>query len=227
MAAQTIQTNRARQIGFIVVALGCAGIAVWAFTSIELGVAKWGVTIVAGIAALLVWGYGTGTAGFATCPHCGKTIDHIDPKKQAAVLCAHCMEYSTGTDGMLDVTPDNYVANLPVFGAHLPNQLRWPEGCCVCEQPATRMIESKLVDERPGSPGRDLAVGVASLGILKAVDRTTYTIQTPHCSEHKGGAELLEPSGIDFPVAIAFRSYPYYKKFRAANMVPAIKLMSN
>ena len=227
MAAQRIRRDIGRQVLFLALAAGALAFAAWAFLTMHFAVARWGWGIAGAVAALLLWGYGTGTAGTVECPSCGKTIDKVDPKRNSAVLCPHCMEFGTGDGGMLDKTPADYVARSAVFGAVLPSNLVWPEGCCVCEQPATRMIESRLVDERPASAGRDLAVGVASLGILKAVDRTTYTIKAPHCAQHHDGVELKTPSGIDTSVALAFRSYPYYVKFRRANLVPALKLLIN
>jgi len=227
MASQKIRRNVQRQVLFALAALACAAVAVWAFRSIHFGLARWGITIVAGLAALLVYGFGSGTAGYVDCPHCDLVIHDVDPKTNLAVLCPHCRQFSTGTAGSLDVTPPDHVATLPVFGADLPEQLGWPPGCSVCEQPATRTIEGKLVDERPGSPGRDLVVGVASLGVLKAIDRTTYRIAAPHCAQHDDGVKLVTPRDLDAQVAIAFRSFSYYQKFIALNHVGPRALIVN
>jgi hypothetical protein len=124
-----------------------------------------------------------------------------------------------------------------VFGADLPEQIVWPPGCSVCAQPETRTITAELVDEKPGSAGRDAVVGLASLGTLKAVVRRTYTVSAPHCDAHDNGVALLKrhhavapvgmlkPAELVAEVGIAFRSYAYYQKFRAANDVLACRLI--
>ena len=227
MAAQKIRRNLVRQLAFVAAAAACGWVTVWAYRTIDFGLVRWGLAIVMGIVTLVVFGYGMATAGVVACPACGKTITAVDTGRNSGVLCPHCEVFLSGERGMLDRTPATYVARSAVFGSFLPNQIVWPPGCCVCEQPATRMIESKLVDEKPGSPGRDMAVGIASLGVLKAVDRTTYTIQAPHCDQHRDGVELVSPKDIEISVAIAFRSYGYYVKFRDANRMPLCRLLMN
>lgn len=152
------------------------------------------------------------------CPSCDLYIHGVDMDPDAAVLCPHCRAYASVEDGKLVKTPADRVAREPVFCVELPQQVTWPEGCCVCGQPATRHVESRLEIEQAGSLGRDLAVGVASLGILKAVDRTTYTLAVPHCAEHADGARLYLPAEAEqLNLGVGFRSYPYFAQFAALN----------
>jgi hypothetical protein len=221
-----IRRNLVRQLLFNGVALALVGLAVWAFFFINSSIARWVLVIGAGLSGLFAFLVGLGTSGIGACPECNTRLDAIDLKTNHAVLCPSCQRYLTSTDGMLDVTPADYVASMPAFGAALPEEeIVWPAGCCVCEGVASRLLDSKLVDDQPASTGRDFAVGVASLGVLKAIDRTTYRVAAPHCDRHKDGVSLVEPKGLDHSVAIAFRSYPYYQKFVSINRVAVRELL--
>lgn len=76
------------------------------------------------------------------------------------------------------------------FTAEVPDQIRWPEGCCVCGKPATRTVEARLVEDRNASLGPDMAVRLASLGTARLVEKHTFSVQVPHCQEHDDGAAL-------------------------------------
>jgi len=152
------------------------------------------------------------------CPSCDLYIHGVVLDPDGAVLCPHCRAYASVEGSKLVKTPPDRVAPEPVFCVELPQQVKWPEGCCVCGAPATRQVESKLEIEQDASFARDMAVGVASLGILRAVDRTTYTLPVPHCAQHADGAELYPSAEAEqLNLGIGFRSYPYFTQFAALN----------
>ena len=155
------------------------------------------------------------------CPSCDLYIHGVRLGGDGAVLCPHCREYASIQDGKLVKTPPDRVARAAVFCAELPQRaVLWPDGCCVCGQPATRQLDVKLVITQDSSFARDLATRAATLGMFKSVDQTRYTLAVPHCGAHGDGAALAmahEPDQLN--LGIAFRSYPYYKQYVQLNHV--------
>jgi len=153
------------------------------------------------------------------CPACDLYITGVHAKDGESVLCPHCREFGVMLAGKPVKPAPDLLAEKPLFCAELPTEgLRWPDRCCVCSQPATRGVDAKLQFEQDASLGRDMATRAATLGFLKAVDRTTITLSIPHCGAHGNGAELTMPYEREQPnFGIAFRSYPYFKQFVALN----------
>jgi hypothetical protein len=76
----------------------------------------------------------------------------------------------------------------------------------------------KLQYEQDASIGRDIATRAATLGMFSAVDRTTISLQVPHCAQHADGVELAMPfERAQLNFGITFRSYPYFREFLALN----------
>lgn len=171
------------------------------------------------------------------CPACGMTVDH-EGLFVGARICPVCGVYAVKEGRSYVRVGDTYVHGAPAFATALPaRNIQWPDGCCVCEQPATRMIGVKLVEKTDASFGRDLATRVASFGVLKAIDVHTYAVEVPHCAKHADGADLgyvshavrstsdapklgermLADRDTQATIGILFRSYPYFKKFLALN----------
>jgi hypothetical protein len=166
--------------------------------------------------------------GLATDP--GRAVD--------APLCKVCGAYSVKERGKMVRVPDDYVHSRPVFATALPAMDRqWPEGCCVCSRPVTRLVPIQLTENvDPGLMER-MATRAASLGFVKLTATQTYTIEVPHCALHDDGAcldivdaavrpttqaprigeRMLADRDEQGDIGIVFRSYPYFRKFLRAN----------
>ena len=111
------------------------------------------------------------------------------------------------------------VAAVPLFCAELPlHPPRWPALCPLCDRPAARPI-SIAIEFTSGAPVlSDMATRLATLGMFKAVERTTVVLEVPHCPQHDDGAALVLPYERDqLNYGIAFRSYRYFRKFLELN----------
>ena len=129
-----------------------------------------------------------------------------------------CKRYLAGNGAQLWLVPDDTVANAPTFGAVLKEQFGWPPGCCVCGQPATRVIPVTL---HVKETGRNLAHAAAGLALGRLVVRTgggsLVTVNAPHCAEHMDGVALENPT--IGPMRMLFRSYRVQQQFRKHNNV--------
>jgi len=182
----------------------------------------WMLLLVGGVAAW--FGIRGMTSTKLECPACDLYIHDVMVREGGAVLCPHCREYALYEAKALVKPPVGYVAAAPGFCVELPQRLQWPDGCCVCAQAATRVVPVTLQLEQDGNLGTNVAVGIASLGFLKMVDRTTYALDVPHCAQHADGAELTLPyEPAQVMPGIAFRSYPYYAAFKQLNRTTARK----
>lgn len=164
----------------------------------------------------LCWrGFQTGTV--AKCPSCDLPIHGVSITNNQATLCPYCTQYLSGRDGELWPTAEDYVADDCVFRTYVVDYVKpaLPEGCCVCGAPATRTEEITYV-EKDEPVAENLAVGVASLGLLKVVKNSTFAMSIPHCNAHTAGARL-EPSTGSFRIAIVFRSHKYLLAYCALN----------
>ena len=179
----------------------------------------WMLLLVGGVAAW--FGVKAMTTAKLECPSCDLYIHDVMVREGEAVLCPHCRTYALYQAKVLVATPPTFVAAAPTFCIELPSEMQWPAGCCVCDQPATRAVDVRLQIEQAGNLGTSLAVGIASLGFLRTVDRTTYALGVPHCALHADGAELALPyEAAQMMPGIAFRSYPYFVAFQALNRTP-------
>jgi hypothetical protein len=153
------------------------------------------------------------------CPACDLYITGARPSEGDSVLCPHCREFGVIQAGKLVKPAPDHVAERAIYCAELPIEgLRWPDGCVQCGTPASRGIPVKLVYEQDASMGRDMATRAVTLGMFKAIDQHTISLQVPHCGGHDRGAELVMPYEREQPnFGIAFRSYPYFKQFVATN----------
>ena len=225
---QLVRQDTGRLAWFIAGAVFCGLVALWAYTTIGWDVARWGTIAIATVVAALVLFYGRSSSGVVDCPSCDLLMRGVALRDNPGVLCVQCGGYATGSNGSIDVTPQAYVAPRPVFAADLPEELSWPEGCTVCGAPATRSVDVDLVQDENASFGTDLAVRAGSFGVLKAINRTTYRLQAPHCSEHHDGVALDHSNNHgSVDVVIAFRSYPYFREFVRLNRLEPRRLLIN
>jgi hypothetical protein len=92
-------------------------------------------------------------------------------------------------------------AGVRLLGAH------WPDGCCVCGQPATR---------KDG-----LAVKVKLAGRFRDTSVTLVASDIPYCAQHKDGIAFdrvsFDSPGLDMGYGILFRSLSYREAFRRMN----------
>ncbi len=172
------------------------------------GVAVWQIAIASGVGSKRL-----------ECPACDLFIMGALPSEGDSVLCGHCREIGLFEGGKLVKPSPDHIGAKPLFCAELPiDKVQWPDGCCLCGQPATRGIDVKLEYQEDAALGRDMATRAATLGMFKAVDRTTITLSIPHCAQHADGAALVMPFEREQPnFGVAFRSYPYFKQFVALN----------
>src|SRR5688572_17357045 len=135
----------------------------------------WVVSVALG--GLAVWQIAVHTGMGAKrleCPACDLYITGARPSRGDAVLCGHCREFGLFDGQKLVVPPADHLGKRPLFCVELPQSgVQWPATCAACLQPATRQVVVTLQYEQDGSLGRDVATRAATLGMFKAVDRTT------------------------------------------------------
>jgi hypothetical protein len=162
------------------------------------------------------------SAGSATCPECGRVFQMLEESGQGVPrFCRGCRNYVEAKDGVLQMTEDASVVAAPIFRATLPKEMVWPDGCCVCRGPATRMIAISTVAQTPGQALGTLAADVTMEVVtghgLVVLAGNRYTIQVPHCADHADGALLQVNS--DQQIKVLFRSYAYQRAFCDLNGV--------
>jgi hypothetical protein len=179
----------------------------------------WALTLVAAVMALAFVWIAARESGRATCPACNAVVGGLDAKVAfRAVPCKGCGRYVACQSGAVSMVPDDYLHATPLFVARLPQNVTWPETCCVCTATATRTV---TVEKKETQTGRNLALGAAGLAVGALVVRTgggnLWRTEVPHCGEHHDGAEIdttdESTSGLD----IKFRSYRYWQLFRDLN----------
>ena len=180
------------------------------------------------LAAVVIWKVAI-SAGVGAkkleCPACDLYILGARPSEGEAVLCGSCRAWGLYKAGKLERVPDDHVAGAPMFCAELPLEgLRWPQSCTVCSAPATRAVPVKLSYTQDASFAADLATRAATLGMFKAVNEHTVSLDIPHCAQHGDGAELTMPyERAQSNFGVAFRSYPYFREFVQLNHATARK----
>ncbi len=172
------------------------------------GVVIWKVVLTGGIGAKRL-----------ECPACDLYILGARPSEGEAVLCGSCRAWGLYKGGKLERVPDDFVAGAPMFCAELPLEgLRWPASCTACTAPATRTVPVRLTYTQDASFAADLATRAATLGMFKAVNETTVSLEIPHCAQHADGAKLVMPwEKAQSNFGVAFRSYPCFREFVQLN----------
>lgn len=206
----TVEQNRERNLGFVIYLsfLAVAGVVIMVLGHLY-GWGFWGwfgggLLVFAGIGGLAgMWM--TGGAGTVACPVCQHPIDVLHISEHRVIPCPSCGTYLEGAEHMAPVADDK-IADLPAFHAPLPAHIDWPDGCPVCRKPATRTVRVEGTSDAGALAGLMLPVS------FHRVDR----LDVPHCDEHDNGASLRI---TDAGTVISFRSYSYWRDFRANNPV--------
>jgi hypothetical protein len=182
---------------------------------------------------VLLFGLGVLAHGFisrntAACPNCKHQFDDVDSVDRW-ILCPSCEKYleiktaETGLPSKLEIIDDNYICEDLIFNVKVPRGNyfpMWPTGCCICGKPTEGrgVTEHKLVSH-----------GTVAVQTMKfSVD------DIPYCREHyieyseknsvgvrliprfPDSKRLISPEDGG-PHVLAFRSYKYFRAFRALN----------
>lgn len=174
------------------------------------------------LAGVVVWKFaiagGVG-AKRLECPSCDLYILGARPHVGGSVVCPHCRAVGVFRTGRLEMPAADLLAAAPTFCAELPqDNLRWPSTCCACAEPPTRGVTIQIRWEQDSSFVRDLATRTATLGMFRAVDQHTVSLDVPHCAQHADGAALVLPyERAQANFGIAFRSFAYFTQFLQLN----------
>lgn len=157
--------------------------------------------------------------GLLECPTCDLYVHGARCAEGASVLCGNCREFSLYMHGKLIKPAPDTVAPVPLFCAELPlHPPRWPLTCPLCDRPAARPISITIEFTSDAPLLNDMTTRLATLGMFKAVERTTITLDVPHCYQHDDGAALVLPYERDqLNYGIAFRSHRYFRQFLELN----------
>ncbi len=165
--------------------LGCIAVSAVMFDTMVEGAITAGLALIPGILGIVfVWSAISGSAT-STCPGCGARLDSLSTGSNDGVCCRACHNYVEGKQGELWMTDPQRVADAPLFATHVGAQLSWPDGCCVCAQPATRSIAITAIRAASAS---NAGVAIATGGAVVASNRTKFTLEVPHCAQHDNGA---------------------------------------
>ena len=176
------------------------------FMTIVEGPITIGVALIPGVAAVVLLFMAFGGSGTSSCPICNQALSGLSTKANDGVLCTSCHNYVEGKDGLLWQTDENRVAEEPIFTSPLPQRFIFPRGCCVCGGKEAGLEQINLHSQNASSAITAPAVGLTT--------STIVSVEVPHCSQHKGGAQL---TGTPKNTHIRFRSYPYLRAFCEAN----------
>ncbi len=213
-----VQRSMGATVGYAVGGLVSLVICVLLFKFMVEGPISLGIALIPGVLALILSWMAIGGSGVAPCPDCGQAIGGLSTRSNDGVLCEGCKKFVEGKDGTLRVTDAARIAEQPLFGAILPESFNWPEGCCVCSKPVVRRDAVSVSLPTTASTGTNVAVTALTGGVVtRSGGGVTYTVQVPHCNDHKEGALLGAGSGSS--VRIRFRSYPYLRAFCELNKV--------
>ena len=171
----------------------------------------------------LSWGLSIGTG---LCPNCGEYLDFDKSKKNLRQADSETVRerpfFAAPTPWDDIISPLGSAISLSAASAVTDMLLtkkdgirvleaNWPEGCCVCDKPATR--EEKIVARYTFTPPGVIRVGQKQV--------TLVANGCPHCAEHKNGAsfDIARFINIHQPsrVGLLFRSYSWQIKFRRLN----------
>lgn len=218
-ASRSTTRRRAKTIvGYLIAAAVFLAVAVYlGYSAWHIGgFWRWVGTVVCGLVALVL-GLASGFRE-GPCPACGAENTELKEDELRPCVNRKCQRYLTGNGSHLWLVPDDTVANAPTFGAVLKEQFGWPTGCCVCGQPATRVVPITL---HVKETGRNLAHSAAGLALGRLAVRTgggtLVTVNAPHCAEHMDGIALESPTVG--PLRVLFRSYRAQQQFRKHNNV--------
>lgn len=220
MKSTRIQRDKKKTARNLLGAFVLLGLAYW-FVANSDGHSRASAYMMAGLTGIpaLILLYRAGTmASVGECPSCDMYLLGISGGSNEGLLCEYCSSYVEGKNGLLSVTPDDRVSSYHLYRSEIPDQVQWPEGCCVCREAVTRVLQAQITEKRDASMGKNLAAGVATLGTMKMTEATTTRLEVPHCSEHTDGAVLEVASDADMlNPAIAFRAHGYLKDFCELN----------
>lgn len=213
-----IERSMGATLGYLAGGIVGLGLSVLLFRSFADGPISIGISLCPGIVGLILLWMAIAGSGVAPCPGCGAPVGGLSTKTNDGVACDGCKKYLEGKDGNLRLTDENRVADSPLFGAVLPDSFGWPDGCCVCRQPSTRKESVSVSLPSAASAGKGLAVTALTGGVVTQTGGgIRYTVEVPHCAEHKEGAAL--GAGTQNRVKIRFRSYPYLRAFCEQNKI--------
>jgi len=213
-----IQRSSKATIGYAGGGLLACGLSALLFWSIVGGPITFGIALLPGILGLILLWMAIAGSGVAPCPGCGAQVEGLSTGSNDGVLCSGCRKFLEGREGRLRLTDPSRVADSPIFGAVLPESFTWPEHCCLCSSPSSRREPISVSVPSAASAGKGLAVTALTGGVItQSGGGTRYTIEVPHCAEHKEGAFLGAGSGKG--VQIRFRSYPFLREFCELNKI--------
>jgi hypothetical protein len=174
----------------------------------------------------VVFGSVLGGVGSAPCPACGAQIEDLERRGSAeGILCQRCNHFLESKGGKLRVTAPDTVADMPVFGAALPERFYWPPGCVVCGAPPTqdlpiRIQKTDVAESVVGSMAGLAVGGLIGVGFVVRSGKR-IALHVPHCRDHDDGAVLAQGGPTEF--MILFRSYPYQRAFCELNSAASIE----
>ncbi len=155
--------------------------------------------------------------GKATCPECGYAHSGLGLKNNPSIQCKGCDEYFHIIDKHVTPTSDSAIEEFPVFATPCPQDIKWPDGCCVCQAPVTRHLPIYLELEENAPIATDLLTRAATLGTFKLVSKRKFEVQIPLCDQHESASAELEYRTADEQLYISFCSRSYAKAFDATN----------
>ena len=217
MAGTTkITRNWKTTVGYAVGGLVALGLSGLLFTTIVEGAITAGIALIPAVLGLILLGMAFGGSGEAACPSCGAKVGGLSTGNNDGVLCEKCHAFAEGKQGTLAPTDPSRVADKPTFGTLLPAQYQWPNGCCVCGAPPDHAEKVQTRVQNQGSALALIGANAATGGAVTGKAGTTiYTVDVPHCGQHKDGAEIAAAGSNR--VKIRFRSYPYLRAFCQQN----------
>jgi hypothetical protein len=198
-----------------------------------------GVLVLIGVGALIGM-MSAGLGGIGSCPRCSAEIIATS-NNESYKLCPGCREYLTIERGLIRQMDPAAIAATAKFAAPTPwedlkqvtytpqgtlitgGEVRvlhatWPNVCCVCGEPASR-VEDRYVEIYKWN------------GELIRVNQTKITLQingVPYCGVHSKGFAIEQidfrskgdESDIKTDLALLFRSYDFRNKFLELNPWP-------
>jgi hypothetical protein len=180
----------------------------------------WALTIFAALLTIGFFWISARESGRAACPGCGAAVQGLDAKVGfRAVACKGCGRYVACRSGELSMVADDFVADSPLFVAPLSQNVAWPQLCCACGAPSTRLC---AVEHQESQAGRNLALGAAGLAVGVLAVRTgggkSWRVEIPHCDAHSDGAALDTTESSTSGLELKVRSYAFWREFKDRNV---------
>ena len=152
------------------------------------------------------------------CHQCG----HLMKIKFRSDRCANCGTYHLRDGKRIRLVGDGDILNscdLSVLyngGPEIlkldPRQWVWPDQCCICGCKPARYD--------------NLTVGLKTGSALKGlqIEITRWTFKVPYCAAHRDGVTWSDDVSVNVSqspirMALRFKSYDYWKRFKALNCV--------